>query len=64
MGESADPEALDGHLKRLESHRAALLERKSHRVSLEVKAELDGKLQRLKDHRDQLSTKNNRLKVL
>nr|XP_040035065.1 clathrin heavy chain linker domain-containing protein 1-like [Gasterosteus aculeatus aculeatus]XP_040035066.1 clathrin heavy chain linker domain-containing protein 1-like [Gasterosteus aculeatus aculeatus] len=64
VGESADPEALDGHLKRLESHRAALLERKSHRVSLKVKAELDGKLQRLKDHRDQLSTKNIRLKVL
>ncbi|KAM8860293.1 clathrin heavy chain linker domain-containing protein 1-like [Spinachia spinachia] len=64
VGESADPEALDGHLKRLQSQRAALLDGKSHRVSLEVEAELDAELQTLKDHRDQLSTKNHQLKLL
>ncbi|XP_075935082.1 clathrin heavy chain linker domain-containing protein 1-like isoform X1 [Anarhichas minor] len=64
VAESEDPESLDGHLKHLESQRAALLDRKSHCVSLEVKAELDAELQAAKDHRDQLSIKNNQLKVL
>ncbi|XP_068587976.1 clathrin heavy chain linker domain-containing protein 1-like [Cebidichthys violaceus] len=64
VSESEDPEALDGHLKHLESQRAALLDRKSHCVSLELKAELDAELQAAKDHRDQLSTKNDQLKVL
>ncbi|XP_037321734.2 clathrin heavy chain linker domain-containing protein 1-like [Pungitius pungitius] len=64
VAQSADPEALDGQLRRLESQRAALLDGKGHRVSLEVKAELDAELQGLEDRRDQLSTKNNQLKVL
>ncbi|XP_070772732.1 clathrin heavy chain linker domain-containing protein 1-like [Enoplosus armatus] len=64
VAESEDPEALDGHLKHLEAQRAALLDRKSHCVSLEVSAELDAKLQAAEDHRDQLSAENNRLKVL
>nr|XP_046258294.1 clathrin heavy chain linker domain-containing protein 1-like isoform X2 [Scatophagus argus] len=64
VAESEDPEALDGHLKHLEAQRAALRDRKSHCVPLEVKAELDTKLQAAECHRDQLSTENNRLKVL
>lgn len=64
MAESEDPEALDGRLKDLEAQRAALLDRKSHCVSLEVKAELDTKLQAAEHHRDQLSIENKRLKVL
>ncbi|XP_044071287.1 clathrin heavy chain linker domain-containing protein 1-like isoform X2 [Siniperca chuatsi] len=64
VAESEDPEALDGHLKHLEAQRAALLDRKSHCVSLEVKAELDAKLRAAEHHRDQLSVENNRLKVL
>ncbi|XP_031729635.1 clathrin heavy chain linker domain-containing protein 1 isoform X2 [Anarrhichthys ocellatus] len=64
VAESEDPESLDGHLKHLESQRAALLDRKSHCVSLEVKAELDTELQAAKEHRDQLRTKNIQLKVL
>ncbi|XP_054456700.1 clathrin heavy chain linker domain-containing protein 1-like [Anoplopoma fimbria] len=64
VAESKDPDALDKHLKHLESQRAALLDRKSHCVSLEVQAELDAELQNAKDHRDQLSTQNNQLKVL
>ncbi|XP_037637294.1 clathrin heavy chain linker domain-containing protein 1-like [Sebastes umbrosus] len=64
VAESEDPEALDRHLKQLEAQKAALLDRKSDCVSLEVKAELDAKLQTAEDHRDQLSTKNNQLIVL
>ncbi|TNN54331.1 Clathrin heavy chain linker domain-containing protein 1 [Liparis tanakae] len=64
VADSEDPEALDAHLKHLESQRAALLDRKTHCVSLEVKAELDAKLQTSKDHREQLDTKNDQLKVL
>uniref|UniRef100_A0A3Q3JWS6 Translin-associated factor X-interacting protein 1 N-terminal domain-containing protein n=1 Tax=Monopterus albus TaxID=43700 RepID=A0A3Q3JWS6_MONAL len=64
VAESLDPEALDGHLKHLEAQRSALLDRKRHCVSLEVKAELDDMLQATAHHRDQLSTENNRLKVL
>uniref|UniRef100_A0A7N8YLB0 Translin-associated factor X-interacting protein 1 N-terminal domain-containing protein n=1 Tax=Mastacembelus armatus TaxID=205130 RepID=A0A7N8YLB0_9TELE len=64
VAESEDPEALDGHLKRLEAQRAALLDRKSRCVSLEVRAELDAKLHAAELHRDQLTTENNRLKVL
>ncbi|XP_039996141.1 clathrin heavy chain linker domain-containing protein 1-like [Xiphias gladius] len=64
VAESEDPDALDGHLKHLEAQRAALLNRKSHCVSLEVKAELDAELQTAECRRDQLSTENNRLKVL
>ncbi|XP_034407391.1 clathrin heavy chain linker domain-containing protein 1-like [Cyclopterus lumpus] len=64
VAESEDPEALDRHLKHLESQRAALLDRKSHCVSLEVKAKQDAELQTAKDHRDQLDTKNYQLKVL
>ncbi|XP_035520046.1 clathrin heavy chain linker domain-containing protein 1-like isoform X2 [Morone saxatilis] len=64
VAESEDPEALDKHLKHLEAQRAALLDRKSHCVSLEVKAELDTKLQAAERHRDQLSIENNRRKVL
>ncbi|XP_040906295.1 clathrin heavy chain linker domain-containing protein 1-like, partial [Toxotes jaculatrix] len=64
VAESEDPEILDRHLKHLEAQRAALLDRKSLCVSLEVKAELDAKLQIVKCHRDQLSTENYRLKVL
>lgn len=64
MAESVDLEALDRHLKHLEAQRAALLDEKSHRVSLEVKAELDAELQAAERHRDQLQTKNNQLNVL
>ncbi|GAA6230817.1 clathrin heavy chain linker domain-containing protein 1 [Lates japonicus] len=64
VAESEDPEALDGNLKRLAAQRAALLDRKSRCVSLEVKAGLDTKLQTTECHRDQLSTENERLKVL
>lgn len=64
MAESEDAEALDRHLKHLEAQRAALLDRKSHCVSLEVKAKLDTKLQATENHRDQLSTENDRLQVL
>ncbi|XP_031164251.1 clathrin heavy chain linker domain-containing protein 1 isoform X1 [Sander lucioperca] len=64
VAESEDHEALDRHLKHLESQRAALLDWKSHCVPLEVKAELDAKLQAAEDHKDQLSSKNRRLKVL
>ncbi|XP_051232776.1 clathrin heavy chain linker domain-containing protein 1-like isoform X2 [Dicentrarchus labrax] len=64
VAESEDPEALDKHLKHLEAQRAALLDRKSHCVSLEVKTELDTKLQAAERHRDQLNIENNRRKVL
>ncbi|TMS04416.1 Clathrin heavy chain linker domain-containing protein 1 [Larimichthys crocea] len=64
VAESVDLEALDRHLKHLEAQRAALLDEKSHRVSLEVKAELDAELQAAERHRDQLQTKNNQLNVL
>lgn len=64
MAESEDPEALDGHLKHLEAQRAALQDRKSRCVSLEVKAELDAELQAAEHRRDQLRTENNTLKVL
>ncbi|XP_068423286.1 clathrin heavy chain linker domain-containing protein 1-like [Clinocottus analis] len=64
VAESEDPEALDRHLKHLESQRAALLDRKSHCVSLEVKAELDAELQTAKDYKEQLGTKNKQLKLL
>ncbi|XP_070697703.1 clathrin heavy chain linker domain-containing protein 1-like [Pempheris klunzingeri] len=64
VSESEDPEALDGHLKHLEAQRAALLDRRSHCVSLEVKTKLDAKLQAAERHRDQLSIENKRLKVL
>ncbi|XP_056251840.1 clathrin heavy chain linker domain-containing protein 1-like isoform X2 [Seriola aureovittata] len=64
VSESEDPEALDRHLQHLQVQRAALLDRKSHCVSLEVKAQLDAKLQTAESHRDQLSTESHRLKVL
>ncbi|XP_076598812.1 clathrin heavy chain linker domain-containing protein 1-like [Chaetodon auriga] len=64
VADSEDPEALDRHLKHLEAQRAALLDRKSHSVSLEVKDELDAKLQATEHRRDQLSVENDRLKVL
>ncbi|XP_070833923.1 clathrin heavy chain linker domain-containing protein 1-like [Chaetodon trifascialis] len=64
VAESEDPEALDRHLKHLEAQRAALLDRKRHSVSLEVKDELDATLQAAEHRRDQLSTENDRLKVL
>ncbi|XP_073337940.1 clathrin heavy chain linker domain-containing protein 1-like [Pagrus major] len=64
VADSEDAEALDRHLKHLEAQRDALLDRKSHCVSLEVKAELDTKLQDAEQHRDELSTENHRLKVL
>uniref|UniRef100_A0A3B4YPF8 Uncharacterized protein n=1 Tax=Seriola lalandi dorsalis TaxID=1841481 RepID=A0A3B4YPF8_SERLL len=60
VSESEDPEALDRHLQHLQVQRAALLDRKSHCVSLEVKAQLDAKLQTAESHRDQLSTKSHR----
>uniref|UniRef100_UPI0037E8C617 clathrin heavy chain linker domain-containing protein 1-like n=1 Tax=Semicossyphus pulcher TaxID=241346 RepID=UPI0037E8C617 len=64
VSQSEDPEALDQHLKHLQVQRTALLDRKSHCVSVEVKAELDAKLQTAEQHRDQLSTENDRLKAL
>lgn len=64
VAESEDPEALERHLRHLEAQRAALLDRKSHCVPLEVKDELDAKLQAAEHHRDRLSSENNRLKVL
>ncbi|XP_044228124.1 clathrin heavy chain linker domain-containing protein 1-like [Thunnus albacares] len=64
VAQSEDPEALDGHLKHLEAQKASLLDRKSHCVSLEVKAELDTKLQAAERHRDQMNAENSRLKVL
>ncbi|TKS85883.1 Clathrin heavy chain linker domain-containing protein 1 [Collichthys lucidus] len=64
VAESVDLEALDRHLKHLEAQKAALLDKKSHRVSLEVKAELEAELQAAERHRDQLQTKNNQLNVL
>ncbi|XP_035028111.2 clathrin heavy chain linker domain-containing protein 1-like [Hippoglossus stenolepis] len=64
VAESEDPEALDEHLRRLEAQRAALLDRKSRCVSLEVKARLDVELQSAEGHREELSTENRQLKVL
>ncbi len=63
-GWTVDPEALDKHLKHLEERRAALLDRKSHCVCVEVKAELDAELQAAERHREQLSLENEWLKVL
>ncbi|KAK2921555.1 hypothetical protein Q8A73_001040 [Channa argus] len=64
VAESKDPKALDKHMKYLVAQRAALLVRKSHCVSVELKAELDTKLQAAEHQRDQLSIENDRLKVL
>ncbi|KAG8000310.1 Clathrin heavy chain linker domain-containing protein 1 [Nibea albiflora] len=64
VAESVDLEALDRQLKHFDAQRAALLDEKSHRVSLEIKAELDAELQAVERHRDQLQTKNNQLKIL
>ncbi|CAB1460230.1 unnamed protein product [Pleuronectes platessa] len=64
VAESEDPEALDEHLRRLEAQRAALLDRKSRCVSLEVKAQLDAELQSVECHREELSTETHQLKVL
>ncbi|XP_060943730.1 clathrin heavy chain linker domain-containing protein 1-like [Limanda limanda] len=64
VAESEDPEALDEHLRRLEAQRAALLDRKSHCVSLEVKAQLHVELQSVEFHREELSTENHQLKIL
>ncbi|KAM9345488.1 clathrin heavy chain linker domain-containing protein 1-like [Symphorus nematophorus] len=64
VAQSEDPEALDGHLKHLEAQRDALLDRRRHCVSVEVKAELDTKLQTAEQHREQLSSENHRLRVL
>ncbi|CAJ1066883.1 LOW QUALITY PROTEIN: clathrin heavy chain linker domain-containing protein 1-like [Xyrichtys novacula] len=64
VAESKDPEALDRYLERLKAQRDSLLDRKSHCVSVEVKAELEAKLQAAEQHRDQLRAENNRLKAL
>lgn len=64
MAESGDAEALDEHLRHLEAQSAALLDRKSRCVSLEVKGELDAELQAAGRRRDELSAENHRLKVL
>ncbi|AWP14659.1 putative clathrin heavy chain linker domain-containing protein 1 [Scophthalmus maximus] len=64
VAESGDAEALDEHLRHLEAQSAALLDRKSRCVSLEVKGELDAELQAAGRRRDELSAENHRLKVL
>lgn len=64
MAETEDPKALDGYLKDMEAQRDALLDRKSHRVPLEVKTKLDAELQAAKCRRDELSAENNHLTVL
>ncbi|XP_076747510.1 clathrin heavy chain linker domain-containing protein 1 isoform X2 [Maylandia zebra] len=64
VAESEDPKALDGYLKDMEAQRDALLDRKSHRVPLEVKTKLDAELQAAKCRRDELSAENNHLTVL
>lgn len=64
MAESEHAEALDRHLKHLQAQRAALLDRKSHSVFLEVKAELDTKLQAAEQLRGLLRAENDHLKVL
>ncbi|XP_074532438.1 clathrin heavy chain linker domain-containing protein 1-like [Halichoeres trimaculatus] len=64
VAESEDPEALDRHLKHLKAHRDTLIDKKSHCISAEVKAELDTKLQTAELHRDQLSAENCCLKEL
>ena len=64
VSDSEDDDALDRHLKHLEAQRDALMDKKSHCVSLEFKAELDRKLQDAEQHRDELSTENHQLNVL
>lgn len=64
VAESEDPEALDKHLRLLEAQRAALLDRRSHCVSVEVQAELDARLQSAERHREQLNADHARLKGL
>ncbi|XP_026211434.1 clathrin heavy chain linker domain-containing protein 1 isoform X2 [Anabas testudineus] len=64
VAESEHAEALDRHLKHLQAQRAALLDRKSHSVFLEVKAELDTKLQAAEQLRGLLRAENDHLKVL
>ncbi|KAM9847992.1 clathrin heavy chain linker domain-containing protein 1-like [Aulostomus maculatus] len=63
MAEAEDPEALDGQLKHLQARKAALLDRKSHCVTLEAKAKLDAELQTAESRRAQMKSENNRLRV-
>ncbi|XP_060896408.1 clathrin heavy chain linker domain-containing protein 1-like [Labrus mixtus] len=64
VAQSEDSESLDRHLKHLEAQKAALLDRKSNCVPVEVKAELDVKLQASEQHGEQLRTENDKLKIL
>lgn len=64
VSDSKDADALDQHLKHLEAQRDALMDKKSHCISLEVEAELDRKLQDAEQHRDELSAENHHLNVL
>ncbi|KAM3862865.1 clathrin heavy chain linker domain-containing protein 1-like [Diretmus argenteus] len=64
LEESGHPEVLSRHLVCLEGERDALLARRHHYVSLEVKAELDTKMKTTEDQRDQLTAENHRLYLL
>ncbi|XP_041645775.1 clathrin heavy chain linker domain-containing protein 1-like [Cheilinus undulatus] len=64
VAQSKDFEALNAHLNYLEAQRDALLSRKSHCISVEVKTELDAKLHATEQLRNQLSTENVKLKGL
>ncbi|XP_068184102.1 clathrin heavy chain linker domain-containing protein 1-like [Antennarius striatus] len=61
--QSEDPEVLDRHLRHLDARRAALLDRRSRCVSLEVKTRLDDELQTAERRRDRLSLQNRCLTV-
>ncbi|KAM4607428.1 clathrin heavy chain linker domain-containing protein 1-like [Polymixia lowei] len=65
LEESQDLEALARHLEFLEGEREAMLaRRRSHYVSLEVKADLDGKLEASESRIDELTLENDRLHLL
>lgn len=63
VAESEDPELLDKHLERLRSQRAALIDRKSQCVSVEVKARLDSEAKNKELWREKLHKDNTRLKL-
>lgn len=63
VAESEDPEVLDKHLERLESHRAALLAKKSRCVLLEIKTRLEAEQQARELWRDKVNTDNISLKL-